>query len=181
MIAPMVSQFELMHQQMIDEFHQARAMMFEAFTSFHREQSSFLSEELDEIRQLSQDLQTLRNELDRQNQALAEHLSSLVAQTPAPAPPPSPSPSTELVIASGAGAGGASSSRFRDGRTAPFSTPPPPRTEPRPLRVQDDQAHANLCARIITLQKKQQSRWEKVLSLLPTLTPKVKKGSGANL
>ena len=166
MMGPMVSQFELMQQQMMDEFHQARAMMFETFASLHQEQAAFLSAELDEIRQLSQELQGLRADLERQSRLLAERV------------PAATSPSTDLVIAlspperddarESAHPGAA---KFKAGRTPPFSSPP--RTEPhsRPVRVHDEGAHAKLCARIVKLQHKQTSRWEKLFSLFPNLTP----------
>ena len=175
MIGPMVSQFELMQQQMMDEFHQARAMMFETFASLHQEQASFLSAELEEIRALSQELNGLRADLERQNRLLAERLPAASV----------PSTSTDLVISLSAPDPdaliesprpiAASATRFKGGHTPPLSTPPRSEPHSRPVRAHDEQAHAKLCARIVALQNKQTGRWEKVFSLLPNFTPPKKK------
>ena len=59
-VAPLIQQFGMLQQQMVDEMNQSPAMMFETFASMHQEQSAFLNRELEQLRKLSQELQTLR-------------------------------------------------------------------------------------------------------------------------
>ena len=71
-VAPLIQQFGMLQQQMVDEMNQSRALMFDTFASMHQEQSSFLNRELEQLRQLSQELQTLRADLERQTRLFLE-------------------------------------------------------------------------------------------------------------
>ncbi|MFO0907004.1 MAG: FHA domain-containing protein [Isosphaeraceae bacterium] len=75
-LTPVVNQMGLIQQQMIDEFRQARETIVDTFTTLYQEQSSFLNQELEQLRLLSQDLHMLRVDLERQTQALGQQLGS---------------------------------------------------------------------------------------------------------
>jgi pSer/pThr/pTyr-binding forkhead associated (FHA) protein len=160
-IAPMVSQGGLMREQMVGEFHQARAALYETFTTLHQEQSAVFHHELDQLRLLAQDLTRLRADLDRQLQRLAQRDAAPIAPDGAtssmritaerelradgPAPfkkaPVSPAASTLDAIA-------------RDvSETVP--------------RDHDENVHNQLCDRIVQIRETQQSPWRKLMSLLP--------------
>jgi pSer/pThr/pTyr-binding forkhead associated (FHA) protein len=73
-LTPVVNQVGRMQQQMVEEFHQARESMFEMFATLHHEQSAFLNNELEQLRQLGHDLHVLQADLERQTRALTERL-----------------------------------------------------------------------------------------------------------
>jgi len=63
MLAPLVNQFGLMQQQMFDQFQQAVVMMVQMFGRMHHDQMEVIRTELDQLRELTEEFHTLKNEL----------------------------------------------------------------------------------------------------------------------
>lgn len=140
-IAPLVGQMGLIQREMVDDFHQARLMMFETFATLHQEQSSFLNHELERLRHLSHELHVLRADLERQTQVLTERAAAPIA--PAVVARPASTPKRdELPRLMRAGDGA-------------------------PVRHHDEEIHAELCERIARIKDEQQGRWRKLSRLLP--------------
>jgi pSer/pThr/pTyr-binding forkhead associated (FHA) protein len=94
-LAPLVSQFGMMQQQMFDQFQQAIAMMVQMFGEMHRDQMKVIREELDRLHELTDELNELRNQLaNRSNERPAPTPGNDVAsvnenrgrRAPAPSP-----------------------------------------------------------------------------------------------
>ena len=142
-----VQQFGAMQQQMFDQFHQTMLMMFEGFAALHRETSGSIRQEFDEVRKLSQEIESLREETSK----LAE-VATLSLQQPAfqkadlrrkSAPLDEP---TDVLL---------DKSR----------TVPPPRMTPPPPDPHVD-IHAQLFERLNHIQTERQSRWQKILGMM---------------
>lgn len=165
-LAPMVSQFGAFQEQMAEEFRQARATFLESMSALHQEQMAFLSQEFDQLRRLSEDLNALRADLEQQSRLLSDQLQ-----------PTSTSPSPRLGAATNV-------------TTTPALFSPPPTfhahgvhaptspsgfvhagPENHLIRGHNEQAHARLCVRIARLQKRQLTGWEKFLALFPGASP----------
>ncbi len=144
-VAPLVQQFGMLQQQMVEEMNQARALMFDTFATLHQEQSAFLNHELEQLRQLSHELQTLRADLERQTRQLTEHVP-IRLDAVSPMVPARTNGTHNRVV-------------------------PAPRTTPEATAETADKIHAVLCDRISLIQQEQQSRWQKIMSLLPGSTP----------
>ena len=171
-LVPLVNQFSMMQQQMFDQFQQAMGMLVQMFGTMHREQMEVIREELDRLHDLSRELQELKDELAKS--------SSRPAPPPgAPAAAPDPARSTEVPIPAPAAA--APGPRRPIG---PVTTPPPPPTAPRPdqprpglgspgtagapgLAGTDRDAVAWIHQRIMTIQHERETRWQKIIKLLP--------------
>lgn len=161
-VTPLVSQVGLVQRQMVDELNQARAMMFETFSSLHQEQSAYLNRELEQLRQLSQDLHALRADLERQTRLLAER---------GPAARNGAAGSSRLVAADFDGRPVLRSPHApADGplRLNGPGRPRAPRDEPAGAGAATDHlVHAQLCERIGQFQQEQKTRWQRLLSRLP--------------
>ena len=141
----LVHQFGMMQQQMFDQFHHTMMMMFEGFAALHREQSSSIREEFDQVRKLSDEIEALRAETAR----LAE-AASRPADRPRPSSNGHPAPGIPPVRGLGQG----------EGQGGPFkrATPPPPDPEV--------DIHAQLCLRLASIQTERQNRWQKILGMM---------------
>lgn len=60
------NQFSQMQQQMFDQFHQAMMVMFQTFSTLHRDQMELVRQELDRVHDLTRQLHTLQAELAKQ-------------------------------------------------------------------------------------------------------------------
>ena len=142
----LVQQFGAMQQQMFDQFHQTMLMMFEGFAALHRETSGSIRQEFDEVRKLSQEIESLREETNK----LAE-VATLSLQQPAFLKADrhhKPGPLTDPA--------------------APPDQPrpePPPRMTPPPPDPRVD-IHAQLFERLGHIQAERQSRWQKILGMM---------------
>ncbi len=63
LLLPVIQQFNLMQQQMFDQFHQSMMMLVEMFSAMHREQAEWIRVELERLGNLTQELRTLQAEL----------------------------------------------------------------------------------------------------------------------
>ena len=61
-LVPLVNQFGMMQQQMLDQFQQAIAMLVQMFGNLHRDQMDTIREELDQLRDLTKEFQALKLE-----------------------------------------------------------------------------------------------------------------------
>lgn len=78
LLQPLVHQFAEMQQQMSDQFQQAMTMVLEMFGGMHQSQANIIREEIDRLQQLTEEMQSLQEEVAK-------------TQT-APAAKPSPAP-----------------------------------------------------------------------------------------
>jgi len=167
-LVPLVNQFGVMQQQMLDQFQNAMGMLVEMFGSLQREQMDLIRQELDQLREVTREFQELKLELaalarDQGATVAAPSQAPLESSPPkAPvSPPPAktpPDPTAEPVAADAA-------------TTAEHSTEEPAR-RPRPERGAgadggDGDVMLWLNQRIATLQEERESRWRKILKLLP--------------
>jgi pSer/pThr/pTyr-binding forkhead associated (FHA) protein len=60
---PLFNQFALMQQQMFDQFQEAMVRLAQMFGAVHREQMEAIRGELDDLRNLTRDLQALQNQI----------------------------------------------------------------------------------------------------------------------
>jgi hypothetical protein len=90
LLLPVIHQFGQMQMQMFDQFQQALMMMFQMFSSMHREQMDVVREELGQIRHLTEELQAAQAELRQQAAASQQAAAAAAAATKARPPLPSP-------------------------------------------------------------------------------------------
>jgi hypothetical protein len=169
-----------MQQQMFDQFQQAMGMLVQMFGTMHREQMDVIREELDRLHDLTRELQELKQELARSpGPAAAPTLPTAEAGAARrPAAAPADVPPAEIP---GPAAAGAAGQRRPMG---PLIAPPPPPTAPRPdqslpgagspgrivapgLAGTGQDAVAWIHQRIAAIQQERESRWQKILKLLP--------------
>jgi hypothetical protein len=134
-----------MQQQLLDQFQQAMMAMVQVFGALHRDQMGQVREELDRLRNTTQELHTLRAELARQCQANGPAVNGGAPgrhtpphpELPGPAPvaPSSPPPAAAPGIGETAGSG-------------------------------DGTIHVWLTERIAALEQEQQSRWQRVMGFV---------------
>lgn len=196
-MVPLMNQFGLMQQQMMDQFQNAMGMLVEMFGSLQREQMDLIRQELDQLREVTREVQELKSELAsftqerdaaRASEAPAAPSPPGPSTPPDPAPPPADAPVTIAGVrinprkeASPAPAAVAPQAEAPSG---PSVTPPPPspaeaapKGSARPgarARIERPTPAANeadvmlwLNQRISTLQEERESRWKKILKLLP--------------
>ncbi|APW64228.1 hypothetical protein BSF38_10009 (plasmid) [Paludisphaera borealis] len=195
-LVPLMNQFGMMQQQMLDQFQNAMGMLVEMFGSLQREQMDLIRQELDQLREVTREFQEVKLELaaytrDRaQAEAAAEAAAAavpsaltakvkpLVAQpqevrTPAaassaPAPTASPSPgrSPAASLASATSPLDASPSAATSAMTSPASIP---KKRPGEGSGVDNERDVMLWLnqRVVTLQNERETRWQKILKLLP--------------
>ncbi len=196
MLVPLVNQFGQMQQQMFDQFHQAMAMMVQMFGEMHRDQMEVIRSELDRLRELTDEFHSLKDELAARTRAdaareesRADSAAKAAASAPKPAiapgvaartavPPTSqaPIPPIEATVSSLAAilGGAAPVEPTAAARTmSPAQpTPPAPPTNPSPASkppapASDRDTVAWLHQRIVNLQQERETRWQKILKLLP--------------
>jgi hypothetical protein len=148
---PLLDQFQVLQQQMLDQFHQTMLMMAQMFTTLHREQMDLVRDELERMHRLTRELQDLRAQLTGQTsapptpEAVALLGAPRRAETPGPekgprSPAQTPLPATALP---GGGAGG-----------GPAAT------------TSDPSIHAWLSRRIAELNAEREGSWQKIRNFL---------------
>ena len=143
----LVQQFGAMQQQMFDQFHQTMMMMFEGFAALHRETSSSIREEFEEVRRLSQEIEALRAETSK----LAEATTMSLQQ---PAFDRVNQPSTLPLP---------------NGNASPPQEQPKPVARPKVTPAPPDRhvdIHAQLCERLTFIETERQTRWQKILGMM---------------
>jgi hypothetical protein len=163
LLLPVMQQFNVMQQQLCDQFQQTTLMMFRMFTAMHQEQAALIREEMQQIQRVTGELQALQQQV--QGGKMSERKVSLPRQTQLRTAAPSslarvvPAPdvlSTQKQPASATGRAAAP--------TAPL---PQPTADPAaPLAASPAEVDAWLNQRIGELQAERQSRWQRVLSFL---------------
>ncbi|MDG3008117.1 FHA domain-containing protein [Paludisphaera mucosa] len=207
-LVPLMNQFGMMQQQMMDQFQNAMGMLVEMFGSLQREQMDLIRQELDQLRDVTREFQDLKAELAAYTRERAE--ASAVAAVPAPAstpgplsetatpsyapPPLDPAPMTPPAVASMTappaapvveaagdpvpkpepatprpdGARPAAAAQVgKEPSRDPRRTPARPRPEKPAGPGGDGDVMLWLNQRISTLQEERESRWQKILKLLP--------------
>ena len=160
-VGPLVTQVGLIQQQMVEELNQARTMMFETFAALHQEQAAFLNHELEQLRQLSQELHTLRSDLERQTRVLVERTPALPASPTARLGSAASAPAVPIRLDA------PSRTKPRVNGYSHGSVISLTRSEPPTDRSDDAHIHALLCDRIVRIKQEQQTRWQKILAVLP--------------
>jgi pSer/pThr/pTyr-binding forkhead associated (FHA) protein len=166
LLVPIVQQFGVMQQQMFDQFQQAMMMMFQMFSSMHKDQMGVIREELDRLQELTEEIQLLQSQLAKSapgaQPAAAAAPQAAGMAPPRPAQPPFvPRPQTTNDAA------------------RKSSPPPSPEAQPRqgtngadtgsaPSAAGQSQAdiHAWLTHRLVAIQAERQTRWQKIVGFL---------------
>jgi hypothetical protein len=210
LLVPLVNQFGLMQQNMLDQFQQTISMLVEMFGNLQREQMDTIREELDQIQSLTKEFHALKSKLAERP---AEEAGSIPAPS-APAPRPGmteaegvllPKEDQERAIKTALGPATApyhpdagptppalspaedpGASMAHDSVAAPSlvqgsgevsahecsgvaSASPQPSTGGSP-RESDRDMIIWLHQRMMVLQEERESRWQKILKLLPGLS-----------
>jgi len=196
-LVPLVNQFSLMQQQMFDQFQQAMGMLVQMFGTMHREQMDVIREELDRLHDLTRELQELKEELAR---APARAAAPEPAASPSVSPAPNPAASAFAAAADRKPAEArpvptlpplepAADPRRSPVAVGPAKAPaaavaPPPPTGPRPDQVRPGagtpgdaepagvprDAVAWIHHRIAAIQQERETRWQKIVKLLPGMS-----------
>jgi len=192
-LVPLVNQFGLMQQQMMDQFQQTISMLVQMFGSLHRDQMDVIRAELDQLRDLTKEFQAIKVEL-----ADLSRVREPVASTGLSA---APGLATEASVTRGLGDRKASSNSAVGGAPVPITRASAngPRAHgsetssaPRDHAQQGDGAASSsprarnrageesqdsdrdvivwLHERMMTLQQERETRWQKILKLLPGLS-----------
>ena len=135
--APVIGQFSLMQQQMLEQFHQTMLMMAQMFGNLHRDQMALIREELNQLHRVTQELQTLHVELAARS---AEGAGGPVAPPPAEKAAPAAAP--------------------------PAGPPPEPPLAAPPRPESPERIHALLRQRLASLEAERKSRWDRVLHFM---------------
>jgi TolA-binding protein len=173
-LVPLVNQFSMMQQQMFDQFQQAMGMLVRMFSSMHREQMDVIREELDRLHELSRELQELKDELAASTGRAAASPAAATGPAPAPAPTPatpgaaSPAPPAAPrrplpTVASPPRPVGPRPDQRSPGATAPDAAAPVAVSSPQ-------DAVAWIHHRIAAIQQERETRWQKILKVLPGMS-----------
>jgi pSer/pThr/pTyr-binding forkhead associated (FHA) protein len=168
LLVPLVNQFGLMQQQMFDQFQQSMGMLVQMFGQMHRDQMQVIRAELDSLRELTAEFQSLKEELAKRTPAQS--------QPAAPSPLPIPASARGERLSEKADPS-ATSGRPLSGRTVP--SPPSEQPQSTGSRAQLGPGNSDATAdkdkdtilwlhqRITSIQSERESRWQKILKLLP--------------
>lgn len=195
-LVPLVNQFGLMQQQMMDQFQQTIAMLVQMFGSLQRDQMDLIREELDQLRDLTKEFQAIKVELAERSQVRDPAASPERSAAPVRASEPSVDrdrrvdrgPSRDLAAGAAkprSAAGPSTDPQANDMKShaprvghaqqeAVRDTNPTPR--PHQNRAEADNQDADrdvivwLHQRMMTLQQERETRWQKILKLLPGLS-----------
>jgi pSer/pThr/pTyr-binding forkhead associated (FHA) protein len=148
-LLPVVHEFNRMQEQMLEQFHQTMMMMAEMFTTLHREQSALVRGELEQMRQLTQELQALQVEQEKQAAAPPDVPATAPEDEEFTFAPFEETPATEEAP-NGAPAQPAAS----EADCKPVSTTPP------------ENVHYWLSQRLQQLRQERHSRWQRILQII---------------
>jgi hypothetical protein len=167
MLVPLISQFGFMQQQMFDQFQQAMAMMVQMFGTMHREQMEMIQAELAGLHDLTEEFHALKKELANRTQERDTTVSS------------APDPSLASSVPEQQSSPSARHSSLPPASKRPAAQPPAEQVQESGLRSQaktngtgdpvdsEQDSLVWLHQRIMTLQRERETRWQKILKLLP--------------
>jgi pSer/pThr/pTyr-binding forkhead associated (FHA) protein len=148
-LTPLVNQFAALQGQMVAQFQQSILMMVDRFREMHREQFGLIRQEVDRLHQITEELQALQAQADKQPRA-----ATTAAHPAVPSAAPTSQPATAATAPEPA-VGPLVSSKL------------PPLQLPQPKADPDDGAvHIWLYDRITQLQRERQSTLKKILNFL---------------
>ena len=144
----MQHQMVSVQQQMSDQLHQTMIAMFQMFGVLHRDQMGIVHKELDQIRQITDELKALQTEAQRPTAKEQKEPATPTAPSVEPSGLVHPEPSTK---------------QHREDR--PLTPAGAPSRDPSSGSV-DEHIHDMLSRRIVELQRERQSRWQRVMGLV---------------
>jgi pSer/pThr/pTyr-binding forkhead associated (FHA) protein len=161
-LVPVLQQFSLMQQQMMDQFHQSMQMVVQLFASMHRDQMGMLQQELDHIHRITRELHELQAEARAREQTSGRKNGA--PRSTAGSAPVAPAvthraPPIQPEAAPAQAANGATEPA--NGAAEPAAAGAKP-SEAREL----GDMHDWLNQRIFTLQKEREGRWQKILGFV---------------
>lgn len=167
-LVPLVNQFGIMQQQMLDQFQSAMGMLVEMFGSLQREQMDLIRQELDQLREVTREFQELKVELATLSRDRASAAASPASPEPAP-PQARTEPQEERTPEAPFSTTTSTADETTDERAAKEAEPS---RRPKAKAGRGDADDADdimlwLNQRIATLQEERESRWRKILKLLP--------------
>ena len=213
-LVPLVNQFGLMQQQMVDQFQQAMAMMFQMFGTMQRDQMELIRDEFEQLRILTEEIHALKKELVERTQDQAGAISretelklteldksagvsSNTSASPVAAKPSEPKesfeassisqrevPSPAPVVSQAGRQRSSPDARAVPNQPSvspamPLSSAPSEHAGPQSsakhnntdARPDSDRAAVLwLHQRMISLQRERESRWQKILKLVPGMS-----------
>jgi hypothetical protein len=158
-----MQQFNLMQQQLCEQFQQTTLMMFRMFTSMHQEQTNLIREEMQQIQRITGELQALQRKVGGDVGPVREGRSPREPQSRAAVPgvPARPAPASASFPSLEMPADGASAS------AKPTLSPIPPTPDsPQLPATSPAEVDAWLNQRIGELQAERQTRWQRVVGFL---------------
>ncbi len=174
LLLPFFHQFSQMQQQMFDQFQQMVLMMAQMFTSMQKEQMGLVREELDRIRELTNELQDLKAQLAAPTpKADNDPLLSVVSDTLSTIDASPTRPHEEFVTSDQPCANGDHEAVTQDpSPTAPESptqpTSPPPESQaiPKEAGAIPVDMHVWVQHRIAEIQKERDGRLQRIWKLI---------------
>jgi TolA-binding protein len=192
-LVPLVNQFGMMQQQMLDQFQNAMGMLVEMFGTLQREQMDQIRQELDQLREVTREFQDVKLELAAYKRERAEAEAakaaieappppSMIREAGAPSPKPSTPNATRAAVDSPSSStrtsppavdvaraeGEATKAAFNTSSSAPAGGPGKRPVETTGAGAEKDRdVMLWLNQRIVTLQNERETRWQKILKLLP--------------
>jgi pSer/pThr/pTyr-binding forkhead associated (FHA) protein len=163
LLGPVINQFSLMQQQMLEQFHQTMVMMAQVFGNLHRDQMTLIREELNQLHQVTEELQSLHVELARRSPAEAAVEVGLPRFAEADL-------GTVGVRATGGEHAGAvppscPTDQAPAAQSGAATRPQPARVRP-PAAEGAESIHAILRQRLEALEEERKSRWDKILRFM---------------
>jgi hypothetical protein len=155
-LEPLIQQLGSMQQQMFDQHQQALGLIYQMAGALHRDPSGQAQKELERIRQISQELQTLQREI---TQSLRPEDAAAAAVTDR-APPAWNAP---------AASGNAPATPAESPVVPPAAAFPPISAAPPGPAARPQAAaaiHDEIYSRIEALQNERQGRWQRLVQLV---------------
>jgi hypothetical protein len=196
LLIPLMNQFGHMQQQMLDQFQQAIATLVQMFGTLHRDQMQTIREELDQIRDLTKEFQSLKVELAARTEGRPEAVSTQFGVVGVPGDDAVNASQVQLQTDSAsssqvprtnandpASSHEASPNVNSDAPAIPNVAPDTPQLDQRETANPQSDASTPeasldsdrdvviwLHQRMMTLQKERETRWQRILKLLPGLS-----------
>lgn len=196
LLIPLMNQFGHMQQQMLDQFQHAITTLVQLFGTLHRDQMQTIREELDQIRDLTKEFQALKVELaartEHQPEAVSNQFgiagvpgenassaswvqlqtdptsSSQVSHANVKSPASSRAPSPNISSHESASPNVVHDTSQQDPRET--ASPQAAASTPEANLDSDRDVVVWLHQRMMTLQRERETRWQRILKLLPGLS-----------